>query len=116
MPTNPDVPMSSEENILSPKRHSKLRIFETPMPQLLVLYETWSKQGRTVEQKWAVMNFLTGTGLQIADILAQARAEGYEQVLEDARLYAKRLGYPSYADFVAAKKDLITHYQNKEAE
>lgn len=31
-------------------------------PSAQKAYDTWAKQGRTDEQKWAVMNFLTGAG------------------------------------------------------
>lgn len=35
--------------------------FEPP-EYVMKLYEEWSKQGRTKEQRWAVYNFLTGSG------------------------------------------------------
>jgi len=40
-------------------------------------YDTWAAQGRTEEQKWAVMNFLTGAGdLGIEQLVKVARAAG----------------------------------------
>lgn len=58
-----------------------------PDLRILKLYKEWSKQGRSAEEKWAVMNFLTGTGLRINDIMEdevrQAVDRGYRLAKEE---------------------------------
>lgn len=44
-------------------------------------FEEWKKQGRTPEECWAVMNFLTGIGgIRIAEETERARKEERERI------------------------------------
>jgi hypothetical protein len=53
-----------------------------PTPAWEKAFDIWSKQGRTEEQKWAVVNFLTGAGANLLkEVERTAEERGFDKCL-----------------------------------
>jgi len=86
---NDGQPQLNEDGSVTTPDPSDTHTVEEPDGMLrndvLSLYKKWAKQGRTEEQKWAVMNFLTGTGININLIIRERARHAQLALIERLR-------------------------------